>query len=466
VLSLDDTEAPMTRAMAGHDFFTVTPPAPTSSEPEEPFGQNSPAAFLASEDTPLAASERVFKLQQFEEPESSPEPFSASSVEGVIPELETSAPTVEASSFASRLEEFDRNVAPQVEEVAEVAPELEINSPIHLQPEVNVTQDAALLTESDDLSQFATRFGVEGAEVVHVGVAADLPADQFAAINLAEADTATFTVQQLEVASSAIQPEETEPILHQEVPVLEVPESYVPPIVPLEVSAVVLANTNILSPEPEPVPEEASIHGTHARFLGEVGRIEAETSLNGTARMEAYVPSFEDTQPIPAFASTEPEPQAVLADHTAAEAISEVHAREVEVAAAAAGAEATVAATHFFIASQPVSAHEERSVQGFAATIPETETATTSDLSIEPAVAFAPEQPIADTALAEELARTLAEKEAAVLAGNIAVEPEPTAPEEATEPGSETMRLTDAVARAFDRLRPTLIAEILKEIKK
>jgi CheY-like chemotaxis protein len=467
VPGLDDTEAPMTRAMAGHDFFTVTPPVPASSEPEESFGGNSPAAFLASEDTPVAASERVFKLQQFEESGSSPEPYSASSVEGVLPELETSAPVVPAPSFDSRLEEFDTNVTPQAEEVVEAAPELEINSPIHQQPEVNVVQDAALVTESDDLNQFTTRFGVEGAEQVHVGVAADLSEEQFAAISPAEADTATFTVQQLEVASRTVQPEETEPVLHQEVPVLEEPESFVPPIVPLEAAAAVLDNTYTLSPEPEPIPEEAPITGTHAGFLGEVGPIEAEISLNGTARMEAYVPSFEDTQPIPAFVNPVPEPQAAFSDQTATEPVPEVPAPEVEVAAAAAaGADASVAATHFFIASQPVPALEEPSVQGFAASLPEPEPAPTSDVSIEPAVAFTPEQPITDTALAEELARTLAEKEAAVLANTTALEPEPTASEEVTEPGSETMRLTDAVARAFDRLRPTLIAEILKEIKK
>jgi CheY-like chemotaxis protein len=436
LVGLDSTEAPMTRVMAGHDFFTVAQPAYSPVPEETPV--DSPAAFFASE--AMATSETagpVFRLKQFEEVAPAAQP--AVNFDPVTPELETSR----APSVVSPTEELATNVVAPIEVLAEASLELEINSPIHLQPEINVVQDAALVTAAEDMAQFSTHFGSHQTEDVHVGIAADLPAEQLAAITASDADTIGLDVR-------------------RQVPELEPLEIVVPPIVPLEVPRPVLEDVNVIATEAPPT-------ATHAGVLGEVGSIEPEAALNQTTPMAAYVPWLEDTQPIPAYVAREAEPSPVAAEQPIRQPVPEEPSAapmvEAAAAAAAGATAAATAATHYFIASQPVSDLGPFPVESLAVEGAEPQPAPPGEIAAEAAASFAPGPPSGDAAFAAELAQTLAEKQAAVLATTTAIEPAPTGSGE-MEPASETTRLSEAVSRAFDRLRPQLIAEILKEIKK
>jgi hypothetical protein len=208
---------------------------------------------------------------------------------------------------------------------------------------------------------------------------------------------------------------------------------------------------------------EASVAEADAGVLAEVGKIEPEAALNGTAPLVAYVPSLEDTQPIPAYAAPEAEPAPVVAEEPVSQPAPEEPPAVAPMASAAA---ASAAATHYFIASQPVAELAQPSpVEGFAAELTEPQAEDPREVAVETSASFEPAPPAGDVdvAVAEEFAQRLAEQEAAVVATVIEAEQSPS---DATEAGSETIRLSEAVSRAFDKLRPQLIAEILKEIKK
>ncbi len=496
---LDSSESHIARAMAGamagHDFFTVTPPPPQATP--QTHAEEAPAMYTDAEQAePETPAQPFFKLSQHAEPE--PEDVAqAPAVMEVEPTLETSAPIIPGTSFVSQLEELEPNVAPPVEVVAEAAPELEINSPIHAQHTVEVTTDPALISSDDDMSQFVTKFGKEGAEEVHVGLASDLPPEQLAAL----------TMPQFEPA---------EPEIMQEVPVLEPPEVVVPPMVTLETSEPPVQEPPAFSVEPETEPElplpEVSSTKFSTNVLDEVGSIEPEAALSGTGPTIAYIPSLDDTQPIPPYsepeiaapvpsitvapepfvAAAEPEPIAE-AEPVAAMAAESVHeepssppveepispAHMVEAAAAAVvgGSAVAAEAAHFFTLP-----HSEPVVEAFAPAVEALQhDAALVEPDVESAISVEPEapahEPVGDAALAEELAAALDEKEAeeratasADVAISIAVDPAIAA---AVEPvdgidvhGSADNKLSEAVTRALEKLRPQIIAEILKEMMK
>ena len=487
---LDSSESHMARAMAGtmagHDFFTVTP-APAIPEQQS---ADAPAMYSGAEEVAAEApSQPFFTLQQHAEPEPiEVVPEVPVMMETPAPELETSAPVTPGPSFVAQLEELEPTIAPSVEVDAVAAPELEVNSPIFVRHEVEVTTDPALITTDDDMSQFVTKFGQEGAEEVHVGIATDLPPEQMAALLTPESA-----------------PEEPEIV--QEVPVLEDPEIFVPRMVELEAPAPVLREPVALTEEPE--TRFAESHSV----LEEVGAIEPEAALTGTGPTIAYVPSIEDTQPIPPYVEPavsveqveelpepepamvvpEPEPvaepEAVFAvasqpvEEAAAavaheEHVSAVHLVEAAAAAVVGGAALTEAA-HFFTVSEPALATEEHPLDSSMPAIEESPYDAKSELTIEPnipAPSEAPvQEPVGDAALAEELAAALADKEAeehaaAAAQAAIASTIQPVVAEAAEAASPEHLiadaKLGEAVSRALEKLRPQLIAEIMRELFK
>jgi len=140
---LDSTESHMARAMAGalagNDFFTVSPSVQQETSAHQ--SNDAPAMYSGAEETAAEApSQPFFTLPQHAEPiEVVPDvPVMMASP---APELETSAPVSPGPSFVEQLDELEPTVAPPIEVVAEAAPELEVNSPIFVRHEVEVTTD-------------------------------------------------------------------------------------------------------------------------------------------------------------------------------------------------------------------------------------------------------------------------------------------------------------------------------------
>lgn len=463
---LDATDAPIARAMAGRmgqDFFTVEPAAPSAVD--EDAASAAPAFFASSVEHLVETPEPVFSIQMPEPVELTPEgPVIA---QAASLELETSAPLTPGPSFVPAVEELEPTIAaPEESIVSEVAPELEINSPIHLQEQVEVTPEADLITNEEDMSQFVTKFGQDAGEQIAVGIASELPPEQMAALITPDL-------------------EET-----QELPPFEIAEVSSSNIVELETPSPVL-------PEAVTVTEVEAAVATPTNVLEEVGSIDAEAALSSTGPIVAYVPGLDDTQPIPAFvvpnaevqavpesvveAEPEPlvatlesepvvvaEPEPVVADSEPVAAVAENTATEPEpvstmhvveaAAAVAVGGAALAGGAHFF---SPAPAHEESSIGAFAPAVDEP---------------LASSEPVDHAAVAEELsAVSEKEPEEHVAAGaeaaiTSAVEPAVTAAViESAGPDAHLIadaKLSEAVSHALEKLRPQLIAEIMKELSK
>jgi hypothetical protein len=321
--------------------------------------------------------------------------------------------------------------------------------------------------------------------------------------------------------------------------------------VQLDVPEPVVPEHPIFAVEQEALLVEPSRSGFSTNVLDEVGGIEPDAALTGTGPIVAYVPSLDDTQPIPPYgaptasviseperpiAAAEPEPVAEL-EPVAAVAAAPVHesipapeANEpftmhaVEAAAAAVvGSAALAGAAHFFTVAEPEPVatasspvieesapliEESAPVQAFAPAVPDvqqeefhhenfhhedfqpevltheasTDTLFQPAISVEPATepeVSEPElpgpEPVGDAALAEELAAALAAKEAedpvavtAEAANASAEDLTFVATSDAMSDAHEIAdrKLSEAVSRALEKLRPQIIAEILKEMMK
>jgi hypothetical protein len=195
----------------------------------------------------------------------------------------------------------------------------------------------------------------------------------------------------------------------------------------------------------------------------------------------AYVPGFTDTQPIAPMQEEEPEPAPAPTFATptasAVEAVSApiaepkpaiaekpestvMHAIEAAAAAAVAGVAATVGVAHILHPESPA----EEPVAHIATPEPEIHEAA-------PAIEeHRVTEPIGDAALAEELAAALARKETDEPATHGADSIHSDLHAAVHEPVSHSVqgitdnKLADAVARAFENLKPQLITEIIKEL--
>lgn len=379
------------------------------------------------------------------------------------PVLETSAPLTPGPVPVETAPELEPTIAPAVEVAAAPANELEITSPPQEHGGPVIAQDAALITEADDMSEFVTKFGVEGAEPVHVGVAGDLPEEQLAAI--------------------------VSPI--EEAPVVAEPEIAPEPETAEEPAAI------------EPVTPSIQMEAPASPIEQQVGTIHAVEPVEDIEPVVAYVPPADQTQTFtvprsgvtdePIVAPTQPAPviaEPVRAEEPApepaaavAEAVPEVRTEApaeissphheavvhaVETALAAAAGTAVAGLAHVIHEEPP---HIEAPVvhEAVPETLPEPVPAPTVE---EPAPQH---EAVGDAALAEELAAALSRKEseehakaAADAAAVAAFETAPAASDTAHDSvqGLTDNKLAEAVTRAFENLKPHLIVEILKELNK
>lgn len=363
-------------------------------------------------------------------------------VEPVFQELETGAPVADMPAFIDQLQEFEPNVAAPVDVVGEAVPELEINSPPELRAEqVVVAADPALITDPDDLAGFITKFGAPGGNEIDVGLVSDLPAEQFAAV--------------------------TQPL------------SPLPEEVAAEIAAVL---GTPLEPQAESSVEQTQ---TYTHVADEIGGTPSEAPAGLSDAMVAYVPGLDEfsaaivQQPGHRISDTSAEevgklasiafeqstvelrpdvsePMQVVAE-TPAPAVEETAAPEAALSAVAGiGA---MSGTGYF--TSPYEAEPEQVADSFdtpAVSVEAApEAASPEETSLAEAVVY---HASGDAELSEQLAAALSKTEA---------EQQAASAEQAAEvkdPGATDLRLSEAVARAIERLKPQLITEIIKELRK
>ena len=389
------------------------------------------------------------------------------------PVLETSAPLTPGPMPVEQAADLEPTSAPVEEVTVSEAHELEVNSPPQELGGAAIVQEAALITEADDMSQFVTKFGVENAEPVHVGVVSDLSQEQLAAIvspvEEEEAPTAPESLtgdvgESEEVTPAVVEEPQTEAVVPVEVAPVIVEDSVE------DTQGITVQTEPVLAPveevEAADVPAEAEsvsaigITTTSEPSVESEAPVMAAPVVDDVVAAAVEVPVAESEQPGVAEVTAEP----VQVQPTVEEAHALVaHVAEVALAAAAGGTVVSMpqmGVAEPAIVQQPV-ASREPSVQE----APEPET------SQPQAEAFG------DAALAEELAAALSRKEAeerakAAVEAATAAALEPAAAAAIApvrDMGMQSLsdtKLADAVARAFENLKPQLITEIIKELGK
>ncbi|MGZ4814194.1 MAG: response regulator [Terriglobales bacterium] len=370
----------------------------------------------------------------------------------IAPALETSAPLTPGPMPVMQASDLEPTIAAAVEVAAAPTHGLEVTSPPPERGGLSVAQDPGLITESEDMAQFVTKFGVEGAEPVHVGMVSDLSEEQMAAI-VTPVEPEASAVEEEPATAEAASVEE--PVTHA---IVEPAEEKIEAVVPVESEVAVpsLEDTQDIPPilKTEPQVPAAVVAEAPTEAVVETGQAMAEAVAEEpqTASPEVFAPVMES--PV-AVSEVVAEPVQV------SEADTEVPS---ELALAAVAAAAAVSIPHVF-------QHESVTLQE-----PTVETAGSEPL-VEPlSMADAAHQTFGDAALAEELAAALSKKESeerarAAADAATAAAAQPAAAATLTSvpgmmQGLSDNKLADAVARAFENLKPQLITEIIKELAK
>ena len=363
----------------------------------------------------------------------------------VAPIFDPSAPLAPGPLAVLHESELEHPVAATAEVATTAAHELEINSPPQERGPA-VAQDPGLVTEAEDMAQFVTKFGAASADPIHVGVATDLPAEQLAAIVTPVEDTPVAPEQ-------AVVPEHVVPEAVVETPVVETIQAVLPDTIEpspavhdpslddtQDIRAFEEEETVVAAPADEPVVEAAII-------------AQPQEPVFAAQPMSSFMPvepvSAIEEPAIPAEPAIVPEAVAapVQVVQPAVEAEAEPQPAEMAFAAIAAGAAISIPQVY-----------ESPSVSS------PVETTSGQRSSLEPAVS----ESYGDAVLAEQLAAALSQKQAEEQA-KAAEELAPTAAPPDTGAESQTApdsKLAEAVARAFEHLKPQLITEIIKELGK
>ena len=168
------------------NVITTAPEAAQAAEEAQPmFGLEYAVPASVAKETPVVAEEEaaVEEPMAFSSPaHSAEEETEVSSPSAYLAEasaamgLETSHALVEEIPVVESAPDFEPNVAPpvQVETHAENGVEPGIEQP---SPELTVPPDPALVGGTDSFSDFTTRFGIENAEVIPVGIVPELMED-------------------------------------------------------------------------------------------------------------------------------------------------------------------------------------------------------------------------------------------------------------------------------------------------
>lgn len=188
-------EVPQEMAAApalGMDEYEAPPPAPAFTIEQTP----APAFVVDS------APASTFDLHPAEASiEAAPAPLEMHSLETAptqsleLPSLDLSPamPTLEHAVEAAHPAEFEATSAPLAPSL-EVATAPELETTLVASTETVVTQDPGLVTDADEMSHFATGFGVQNAEEIPVGVA--MPVEE-APAHPEEADAPTAELERL-----------------------------------------------------------------------------------------------------------------------------------------------------------------------------------------------------------------------------------------------------------------------------
>jgi CheY-like chemotaxis protein len=204
---------------------------------------------------PMEAPLPVIEPAEVEPAEASVLPEAAT--DELAPPLDLAAPA-EPVVASAPLAELEFTSAPQAHDVAgEILPELE---PTILQETipVEVTPDAALVTSTEELSQFTTKFGVEHPDEIPVGVAAESEIMQEIMAPVAEPEP----LLEVEAAPAEIAPEPAPQELAPEVAPQELAEA-----VPQELAPEPVVQEIVPAPAPAAPP-----NGDALAFAAELQR--------------------------------------------------------------------------------------------------------------------------------------------------------------------------------------------------
>ena len=417
-------------------------------------------------------------------------------------ELETSHALVEQEPLVESAPDFEPNVAPpvQVETHAETGVEPGIEQP---SPELTVPPDPALVGGTESFSAFTTHFGVENPEVIPVGIVPELMDDAASAYEYQPPEEGHAFEEETQVAAES--KSETEPPV---VPAVmqgshQVAWEMVPVEPRTEESALTTATPETPLSEAAPVAEPsieeaASVHEISAPVEPEAVAepVVAET-VEAIAPVEPAVEATETpfdpdaTQALPEefFTSSEPqlETTAELVGASIPESAAEpfvepapepVAAAEVEPPTAEVVAAPTIESNEpSFPEPSPAMAEpvaEDRPEESAAPVI--------SPVASEPAIlSVGPEppsveEPVVETTHVEQRTSfevpaiaAAAAAGASILGATITEHLQHRASEkpaeEETSPGDQTqVFIASAVARVLDRMKPTLIEEIAREM--
>ncbi len=159
------------------DVVTAAPETAQAAEEAQPmFGLEYAVPASVAKETRDVAEEQLASAQAVEEEPEVASPSAYLAEASAAMGLETSHALVEEIPVVESTPDFEPNVAPpvQVETHAENGIEPGIEQP---SPELTVPPDPALVGGTDSFSDFTTRFGVKNAEVIPVGIVPELMDD-------------------------------------------------------------------------------------------------------------------------------------------------------------------------------------------------------------------------------------------------------------------------------------------------
>ncbi len=471
------------------------------SEPSQPIAEAQPMFGLeyavpasVAQETPAFEIEKpvTFSPVQSIEPEqedTSPSAYLAEASAAMG--LETSHPIVEEEPVVEAAPDFEPNVAPpvQVETHAENGVEPGIEQP---SPELTVPPDPALVGGIEGFSSFTTHFGVENAEIIPVGIVPELMPDASSSYEYQppeEGHAFEGEAEMLAEPKSEDLPEAPAPVATASTP--EVSWDMVPVEAPAQMSAAI-------APAPEAIPAEAVVQEEPATAPADAERIAPAPSLTSaeapieesTAAAEASTVKADEkpfdpdaTQALPEEFFTSSEPQL----ETTAELVGASIPEPVSENGVEAEPEPTFAAVEQPVTAASHSSNEPEPVVETPAQ-PLAPAPVISSISTEPAIlSVGPEppsiEPVVDTPHTEQhiavetpVIAAAAAAGASVLGAAItehfqqASEPlisklPASTAEPETAPGDQTqVFIASAVARVLDRMKPTLIEEIAREM--
>jgi CheY-like chemotaxis protein len=443
--------------------FITEPATPVEAERESP-----PAFWITAEqqasEAPVTEAAPIFSMQPVEAMQAvvddSPEMVTLETVEAAVaptseaPVLETSAPLVPGPVLVEQASEFEPTSGPDVQVTPAPAEGLEITSPAQQWGTADIPEPA-LVTESGDMSQFVTKFGTDSGETVHVGVVTDLPPEQLAAIQSVGSEEIA-TVESAEVVDVT-----PEPML-QAVQLPEPIVAYVPGI----------DDTQAIAPvgdEPETVTNLVAVPDTPE--IADSTVIEAipeETVRAEAAKAEAEVPVLQsenapDEAAAEAIETAISEPTEAIAQAEPIEAtISEapqISMHAVETAAVAAVGAAVAGIAHVL---QPAA------VETSAVVVEEHPSAEALPHEFEHTASFAEPEPSVEKPMEAVMAGAAPADFTATMDTPAEADTSTEVEAVASTAGSpiNDSKLADAVARAFEHLKPQIITQIIKELSK